>query len=550
MPIKTAAGLALAFLSAMNAAHAEPEGLSGQVTSARESAMEGVLVSARKEGSNIAVTVVSDQAGRFTFPASRLAPGHYALTIRAAGYDLAAPVATDIASGTTTTANLMLKDTSDLASQLTNAEWMESLPGTHDDKHFLRNCTTCHTLQKPLFSKHTRDEFVAVQERMTHYSAASSPLHPQFLVADRVTNQGEFALEKRKDAISKQSDYLARVTMNHAEGWNFPLKTFPRPSGRATRVIITEYDLPSVTRMPHDVIVAQDNTVWYDSFAEQILGELDPVTGKTVEYPLPTLKPESPLGSLALRADPNGDLWLGMAYQAAVARFDRKTKTFKVFPLPPAFNKDFTQTTEVEPSHSNVDGKVWIEDSGTYSIYRMDIATGTFEVFQPFPIPSPNIYDITTDAQNNVYFTVFGRGDVGRIDAKTGKIEVWPTPTPNSSPRRGALDYKGQFWFGENAASKFGVFDVTAKTFREWTPPSPWFYPYDVVSDRNGEAWGGGMMADRVDRLDPKTGTFTEYLMPRPTNMRRSFVDDRKTPVTFWVGANHTASIVKVEPLD
>jgi hypothetical protein len=28
------------------------------------------------------------------------------------------------------------------------------------------------------------------------------------------------------------------------------------------------------------------------------------------------------------------------------------------------------------------------------------------------------------------------------------------------------------------------------------------------------------------------------------------FVDNRTTPVTFWVGSNHGASIVKLEPLN
>jgi hypothetical protein len=28
------------------------------------------------------------------------------------------------------------------------------------------------------------------------------------------------------------------------------------------------------------------------------------------------------------------------------------------------------------------------------------------------------------------------------------------------------------------------------------------------------------------------------------------FVDDTTTPVTFWVGSNHGASIVRVEPQD
>ena len=58
------------------------------------------------------------------------------------------------------------------------------------------------------------------------------------------------------------------------------------------------------------------------------------------------------------------------------------------------------------------------------------------------------------------------------------------------------------------------------------------------------------MLNDRVVRLDTKSGQFTEYLLPRSTNIRRVFVDNSTTPVTFWVGSNHGGSIVKVEPLD
>ena len=70
------------------AAPAQTVALSGQVTSAEEGAMEGVLVSAKKAGSTITITVVSDRDGRYSFPASKLEPGQYALRIRAVGYDL------------------------------------------------------------------------------------------------------------------------------------------------------------------------------------------------------------------------------------------------------------------------------------------------------------------------------------------------------------------------------------------------------------------------------------------------------------------------------
>jgi len=80
--------------------------------------------------------------------------------------------------------------------------------------------------------------------------------------------------------------------------------------------------------------------------------------------------------------------------------------------------------------------------------------------------------------------------------------------------------------------------------------PTPWDEPYDVVKAKDGEVWTGSMLTDRVARLDPKTDAITEYQLPRSTNIRRVFVDDRGAKPVLWVGSNHGAAIVKVEPLD
>src|SRR5213592_2403614 len=66
-----------------------PAALTGKVSSADEGAMEGVVVSAKK--GIVTVSVVSDAKGAFSFPASKLSAGDYALTIRAAGYVLEGP---------------------------------------------------------------------------------------------------------------------------------------------------------------------------------------------------------------------------------------------------------------------------------------------------------------------------------------------------------------------------------------------------------------------------------------------------------------------------
>jgi len=158
------------------------------------------------------------------------------------------------------------------------------------------------------------------------------------------------------------------------------------------------------------------------------------------------------------------------------------------------------------------------------------------------------VYGIYADSKNNLFFLDFGGESVGRIDAKTGKLTLFPTPTSRSRPRRGRMDAQDRLWFAEFYGGKIGMFDTKTEKFQEWPVPTPYTAPYDVVLDKNGEVWGAGMEADRIIRMDPRTGQITEYLLPRQTNIRRVFVDNSTTPVTFWVGNNESASIVKLEP--
>lgn len=533
---------------------ADSAALSGHVNSAEEGPMEGVLVTAKKMGSTIAVTVATNAEGIYRFPSTKLEPGQYVITVRAVGYDLEGPNTVDIGTQKGALADLRLRKTKNLSMQLTNAEWIESVPGTEEQKSSLRNCVTCHTLQRPIRSTHDANEFIDVQKRMASYVNQSIPEAPQKRLADRLAVQQDVGEEggqqRQQQSLQKMAQFLSSINLSKGSEWSYPLKTFQRPRGRATRVIITEYDLPKPTRQPHDVIVDADGMAWYISFGEQVLGKLDPHTGKTTEFPVPVLKPGSPIGELALRPDQEGNLWIGMMYQGAVAKFDRKTEKFQTWSLPPEDNKDYTQINQVDAMHSEVDGKVWVQDAGEYALRQLHPVSGKFEVFRPFPAPSPNVYDIISDSQNNGYFTVFGADQIGKIDAKTGKITLYKTPTPASAPRRGSMDSRGHLWFAEYRGNRIGMFDTETQRFQEWMPPTPWAQPYDVVADKNGEAWAGSLFTDRVTRLDPKTGQMTDYLLPRSTNIRRVFVDNSTTPVTFWVGNDHGASIIKLEPLD
>ena len=168
-------------------------------------------------------------------------------------------------------------------------------------------------------------------------------------------------------------------------------------------------------------------------------------------------------------------------------------------------------------------------------------------------IPGWGVHDAWLDSQGDLWFTCNipnKQITIGRIAAKTGEVKLFAILTPSPALRRGQMDAQDRLWFGEYRGDKIGVFDTKIEKFTEWAMPTRWTNPYDVTLDKNEEAWTGSMLNDRVVRLNTKTGDATEYLLPRSTNIRRVFVDNSTTPVTFWVGSNHGASIIKLEPLD
>ncbi len=296
--------------------------------------MEGVVVSAKKDGSTISVSVVTNAAGRFAFPVARLEPGHYALKARAAGYELDGARAADVASGQEAKAEIKLKKVKNLSAQLTNAEWLISMPGTDEQKRFLLNCTGCHTLERIMKSTHDADGFMEVFQRMSLYYPGSTPLKPQRLAgtANRDVERGGNG--------GKTAEWLASVNLSEQPAWAFPLKTQPRLTGKSTRVIITEYDLPNPLIQPHDVMLDRAGNVWYSDFGQMFLGKMDPQTGKVTQYSIPVVKPGWPEGTLDLEFDTDDNPWVGVMYQNAIAKFDKKTEKFQMWTTPKEWDTD------------------------------------------------------------------------------------------------------------------------------------------------------------------------------------------------------------------
>src|SRR5437773_1913322 len=422
--------------------------LTGQVSSAEEGLMEGVVISAKKDGATISISVVTDAQGRYAFPAARLEPGKYTLKARAAGYER----------------------------------------------------------------------------------------------------------EGRGGDARKTAEWLASINLSEQQTWSWPLKTQPRLTGKATKVIFTEYALPNSLIQPHDVMLDKAGNVWYSDFGQMFLGKMDAKTGKVTQYPIPIVKEGWPEGTLDLEFDRDDNPWIGVMYQNAIARFDKKTEKFQLWQTPKEWDTDGGQLGHLAIDGTPADNKVWIKNSDVGNIYRLDLVTNKFENLGNFKDPKTGkrigTYGLHSDRRNNVYLLDFSAGNIVKIDAKTKNPTVYVTPTPDSRPRRGRVDPQGRVWFAEYQGNAIGMFDPKTESMNEWKGPTPWSAPSDALLDRTGDAWTGSMLTDRIARLDTRNGQYTEYMLPRSTNIRRVYVDDSKNPGALWVGNNHGASIVKVEPLD
>src|SRR5436853_436588 len=124
---------------------------------------------------------------------------------------------------------------------------------SEQQKSTLLSCVGCHTVERIVRSKYDAAGFTqAILPRMASYANQSTPLRPQLRLGARDT---ALVGEDQARLQRMQAEWLSTINLSASSTWNFPLKTLPRPRGKATQVIITEYDLPPPTLEPHDVVV-------------------------------------------------------------------------------------------------------------------------------------------------------------------------------------------------------------------------------------------------------------------------------------------------------
>lgn len=142
------------------------------------------------------------------------------------------PVNASVTSQKKATADLLLRKTQNLSAQLTTAEWLMSAPGTHEQKNVLLGCVICHTVERIFRSHHTADEFAKVRQRMGTYYEGTLPERPQMNPRRPAPAAGAAPAVPSKFTPA-ELEYMSTINLSSVSEWQYPLKTLPRPKGKA-----------------------------------------------------------------------------------------------------------------------------------------------------------------------------------------------------------------------------------------------------------------------------------------------------------------------------
>ena len=386
------------------------------------------------------------------------------------------------------------------------------------------------------------------------------PGNPQRRPPEQVTPFAERS-EQQKAARRRQAEYLASINLSSGER-GYELRTLPRPTGRSTRAIITEYDLPKaldgssrcrggsrrdgLVRGLRPAIPRQARP--RDRRGHRVRGARGEAR-KSDRHPRGETRPGTAILGAATCSRDRSSGSTGRPRSSRSGRFRTSWSS-----RPARMGRGSSRSITRRPRAPTWTGKCGFR---TGRLPVLTVWTWPRASSSPSSPSATRIGTRTTSTgSSRTRRTTSGSWDfsnehVGRIDARTGEIALYETPTLGSRPRRGEVDSEDRLWYAGFGAGVVGMFDPDTEEFREWFPPTPYTKPYDVHVDRNGHVWTGSMYTDRVVRLDPETGEFIEYLLPEMgVNIRRVYVDDSTDPVTFWIGSNHGASIISLQVLD
>ncbi len=546
--------------------------LSGSVASASGQKLDGVLISAKKEGSTITTNVYTDGNGEYFFPA--LPDGKYNVWAQTLGFetakgqvDLTGKKQQDFKLTAITDPEQKIKQ---LPSEMLAAALPEDTEADANMKRIFHNqCTGCHTPGYPLQFSFDEAGWNKIINLMKVIAGTGEYLGPNAKPNGII----EF---NRKDLAA----YLARARGPGATSMKFQDR--PRPTGEAARVVWQTYDVPlnpmtgmgargakyavndgsdwnqgtpsKMGQLPHDGAMGLDGNLYYtvnNPNPDVTLGRVDTKTGEVKYFKVDRKDGKFAATAHGLTRDGEGNLWFDVnPGRRSLGKFDPKTEKISVYETPEPMSPLGGAVT------LDVDGKGRIWASAPDGVVSFDPKAEKFTDFKsmtPFKNAkgTNSTYGAAGDRDGNGWWAQMAFDTIGKADMTSGKTSEITLPelkeeisrlpeakrafyenfdgrTNNNplpwsqGPRRMGTDKNADvLWVGNSWGATLAKIDTKTGQTSIIPFPDKVYQPYHIAVDQNHNVWGNLWTADRVARFDPAKNEWTMFDLPvRGTEIR------------------------------
>ena len=239
---------------------------------------------------------------------------------------------------------------------------------------------------------------------------------------------------------------------------------FPRQL--AHRTPEGEWSFHGLGVYPHSVAVDDSGGVWYnDHFARDstLIFRLDPATGERRRFAVAPPEGWTPADGTTipygLRLGPDGTVWGTELAGNRILRLDPATGTSRAYPLP---------TSHSGPRRPEVasDGAVWVPEYASNRLARFDPGTERFREWE-LPIRDALPYIVRLDeARGRVWIGTAGANALLLFEPASERFTVVPMPSANALIRHMQVDPRTGAVWGAYSPSP----SISPKVFRVMVP--------------------------------------------------------------------------------
>ena len=322
-------------------------------------------------------------------------------------------------------------------------------------------------------------------------SSGYSPDHWRELIATMVDLSGDDTL--RDEIVG----YLAA---------NFPPhdKLTPTLISGPAKITFKEWVVPTLGQRSRDPIQAADGTIWWAGQFGNLIGKVDPKTGRMTEYPLPAgAYPHS------VTLDTAGNVWYTGNKNGTVGMLDPKTEKITVYKMPDPAARD--PHTAIFDSA----GILWFTLQHSNMIGRLDPRTGAVKLVK-VGTPKARPYGIKIDATGNPWVSCNGSNCLIKVDPRTMVLTEIRLPIPATTVQRLDIASDGMIWYVNSSQGRLGRYDPRTGDIKEWPSPSGKnSHPY-AIAVVDGIVWynESRRRPDALVRFDPRTEAFQSWAIP------------------------------------